>query len=92
MKRYTAALLNNWVFDIRSNTKLLLIISNPERRNNENVSSLTEFRFFYTERTQYAIDYGYEYSSNKNKDSFIVYFFNVRRGNVFKNYVLTCVK
>lgn len=57
MKRYTAALLNNWIFDIKTNTKSILILRNPEPGSATVTRTLSDFHFFFTERTQYIVDY-----------------------------------
>lgn len=92
-KRYKAALLNNWVFDIKRNKKVALNITSSPNVSSQNKESIQQIsRFFFSERSQYAIDYdtSTDESSDKRQssDRLIIYFFNVRRGNVFKNYLL----
>ncbi|EAR97011.2 hypothetical protein TTHERM_00196020 (macronuclear) [Tetrahymena thermophila SB210] len=84
LKRYTQALLNNWVYDLRRKKKIYLHILNLQDRVDQ------ELKFFYTEHSQYVIDYDYD-SQNRDQSSskIAIYFFNVQRGKHFKNYVLT---
>ncbi|KAL4467008.1 hypothetical protein ABPG74_010605 [Tetrahymena malaccensis] len=84
LKRYTQALLNNWVYDLRRKKKIYLHIYNQQDKVDQ------ELKFFYTEHSQYVIDYNYDSSTEaKSKNQIAIYFFNVQRGKHFKNYVLT---
>ncbi|KAL4510191.1 hypothetical protein ABPG72_010384 [Tetrahymena utriculariae] len=87
LKRYTQALLNNWVYDLRRKKKIYLHILNLQDKVDQ------ELKFFYTEHSQYVIDYNYDsQNEDQNSNQIAIYFFNVQRGKHFKNYVFTEVK